>query len=101
MNVMKLVRDKIPLDFPDTPADSYHTADDEEFFTALLDKLNEETVEYVAERSMDELADMLEVLHALAALDGIDWKELEQRRIAKREEKGGFDKRILWIKKES
>lgn len=96
MERSKLVRDKVPAEFPAT-AEAYRRAlDDDEYRTALLEKLEEETVEYVASKEAEELADMLEVLYALAELDGVFPEELELIRHKKKEEKGGFEGRIIW-----
>ena len=42
-----------------------------------------------------ELADVLEVVHALAPLIAGSMEELEKVRIAKREYRGGFDKKLF------
>lgn len=91
----KLVRDLVPKDFPSAP-EAYHIAEKEEFFTFLLEKIEEETVEFVASRELEELADMLEVLYTIAELDGHTPEELELERHKKKERKGGFEKRIIW-----
>jgi predicted house-cleaning noncanonical NTP pyrophosphatase (MazG superfamily) len=91
----KLVRDKVPRDYPDKP-DCYHVADDDEYFTYLVEKLEEETVEYVASRELEELADMLEAIYALAANDGFTPEELEIARHKKFEKRGGFEGRFIW-----
>ena len=43
---------------------------------------------------LGELADVLEVLLALAEATGFTPTELESRRLAKRTERGGFDARV-------
>ena len=62
----------------------------------MLDqKLNEELQEYQDNKSMEELADLLEVIHAVALARGSSIAEVEQIRIQKAEKRGGFQKRIL------
>ena len=57
-----------------------------------LEKLSKEAVE--------ELADILELLHAAVKIHGSSIEELEQIRQAKAEKRGGFDKRIFLIEVE-
>ncbi len=62
----------------------------------MLDqKLNEELQEYQSSKSMEELADLLEVIHAVVLARGSSMDEVEQIRIQKAEKCGGFTKRIL------
>jgi predicted house-cleaning noncanonical NTP pyrophosphatase (MazG superfamily) len=58
----------------------------------LLEKLLEEHVELLASESLDEVADMVEVLFALAKQLGHSEEAVLVRREAKREERGGFDR---------
>ena len=44
---------------------------------------------------MEELADLLEVIHAVVLARGSSMDEVEQIRIQKDEKRGGFTKRIL------
>ena len=44
---------------------------------------------------MEELADLLEVIRAVALARGSSMEEVEQIRIKKAEKRGGFEKRIL------
>ncbi|BDP42205.1 hypothetical protein DAETH_21740 [Deinococcus aetherius] len=89
----KLVRDRIPHLFP---AYAYRVLAEAEYRPALLDKLEEETQEYLADRTPEELADVLEVLHALAALHGLTPEGLEELRARKAAERGGFVGRV-WL----
>lgn len=63
----------------------------------LRGKLLEETEEYLESEAPEELADILEVLFALADEQGVTPEELENIRLKKREERGGFTKRLLLI----
>lgn len=67
---------------------------DEEYLTELDRKLNEECTEYQADKSIDEMADVLEVLYAIAEARGYSVEELERIREAKAEKRGGFADRI-------
>lgn len=75
---------------------------EEEYLTALLDKLDEESKE-VREAASDkaetlgELSDVLEVVYAIGKKHGITPEEIEAARIAKVQKRGGFDKRIFLI----
>ncbi len=56
--------------------------------------------EYIESKSIEEMADVLEVLHGLAFHQGISWDEVEATRVHKRDERGGFEKgiRLLEVK---
>jgi predicted house-cleaning noncanonical NTP pyrophosphatase (MazG superfamily) len=94
----KLVRDKIPQIIRSHGLEPViYTADTEEYAVRLRDRLREEAEEFIAsDGDPEELADILEVLYALARLAGIDRQQLEQLRTAKAEERGGFDDRVIW-----
>ncbi|MDX6740262.1 NUDIX domain-containing protein [Actinocorallia sp. A-T 12471] len=66
------------------------TADPAEMRRLLLAKLWEEADEFSAEPSVEELADVLEVVRALADGIGCDAVELERVRAAKAAARGGF-----------
>src|SRR6266545_684239 len=85
MGGMKLVRDKIPEIMRAAGQRAVvHTADPVEFQVLLRQKLTE------------ELADILEVLYALADCLGLDAAGLEALREAKAELRGGFAERVVW-----
>jgi predicted house-cleaning noncanonical NTP pyrophosphatase (MazG superfamily) len=65
-----------------------------ELIDRLLEKLLEEHVELLASDSLDEVADMIEVLFALAKQLGHSEEAVLGRRKAKREERGGFDRAL-------
>ena len=91
----KLVRDKIPQIIR-AQGDEPHTRilDDGEYRQALLTKLREETEEFAESRSIEEMADILEVLAALIRLEGFSPEMLKAVRQAKREKNGTFRRRI-------
>ncbi len=92
----KLVRDLIP----DIIAASGKTCttsilSDANYITMLDAKLNEELTEYQESKSMEELADLLEVIRAVAAARGSSIDEVERIRQEKLPQRGGFEKRLL------
>jgi predicted house-cleaning noncanonical NTP pyrophosphatase (MazG superfamily) len=99
VNHGKLVRDKIPQIIRSKGQEPViYTADIEEYSIRLRDKLREEVEEYLAsDGDREELADILEVLYALARQAGTDQQQLEKLRAAKAEERGGFADRIIWF----
>ncbi|WP_214107062.1 nucleoside triphosphate pyrophosphohydrolase [Acrocarpospora catenulata] len=98
MSQSKLVRDKIPQIIRATGMDPIvRVADSGEYAAQLRHKLREEVGEFLAsDHDPEELADVLEVVYALAALVGVDRERLEKLRAAKAEERGGFAGRIIW-----
>jgi predicted house-cleaning noncanonical NTP pyrophosphatase (MazG superfamily) len=94
---VKLVRDKIP-DLINSHGEiaCISIADHDEYQLLLYNKLQEEVGEYLESRSAEELADVLEVVYALAACAGLDESALERLRIIKANERGRFDRRIVW-----
>lgn len=98
--VQKLIRDRLPAMMR---ADGLAVFDrrlgDAEYATALREKLIEEAHEAREAASptelTGELADVLEVIHAMAAAHGLSMSEVEAKRLAKRAERGGFDDRVF------
>lgn len=98
MSQGKLVRDKIPRIIRSKGLEPViYTASTEEYGTRLRDKLREEVEEFLAsDNDPEELADILEVLYALAEQAGTDRQQLEKLRVTKADERGGFADRIIW-----
>ena len=97
----KLVRDKIPEVIRQAGKQPVTDILPHEAMAAALDrKLQEEVQEYLESSSVEEMADVLEVLHGIACHKGISWDEVESVRIRKRDERGGFEKgiRLLEVK---
>lgn len=92
----KLVRDKIP-DMIEENCQIAKTAvlDDEHYTVALEKKLKEETREYLHSKELMELADILEVVEALAKNQGSSFDEVLELKKQKQEKNGAFDKRIF------
>jgi predicted house-cleaning noncanonical NTP pyrophosphatase (MazG superfamily) len=93
----KLVRDKIPQIIKDRGATPItYVAGDEEYWERLKAKLQEEVDEVLEDTNVnEELADVLEVIHAILAFKGVTFEELEQIRLKKNEERGGFKNKII------
>lgn len=92
----KLVRDKIIeiIQSHGGRAD-YYTAELQEYGERLRAKLAEEVLEYLESGETEELADILEVIHSLTALHGTPREQLQLIQTKKRDERGGFEKRIV------
>ena len=92
----KLVRDKIPEIIEQEGKTHVCSTLSEQDYIAMLDqKLNEELAEYQESKSMEELADLLEVMIAVSAARGSSIEEVERIRIQKKDKRGGFEKKIL------
>ena len=97
MSQGKLVRDKIPeIIIADGKKPITRILDNEEYLQELDKKLNEEIAEYQADKSIEEIADVLEVLFAICEARGHSIGNLMEVRNSKREKRGGFEKRIFW-----
>ncbi len=91
MEMNKLVRDRIPeIIRSDGRNPITYIASAEEYARRLHEKLQEEVNEYITHPCDEELADILEVMHALS-----DMKEVERVRQEKRAARGGFDDHIV------
>ncbi|MBU0598281.1 nucleoside triphosphate pyrophosphohydrolase [Patescibacteria group bacterium] len=96
MKYDKLVRDKIPeIIKKDNLTPVTHIADKQEYWNKLKKKLLEETGEFMATEKIDELADIIEVINALAKTKNITPAELERIRAKKSKTRGSFDKKII------
>lgn len=88
---MKLVRDRIQELFPEN---EYRMASPSEMIGLLRMKLIEESVEVVRAENpaefLEELADLMEVAKALRECYGYEAWEVENARLKKKAERGGF-----------
>lgn len=92
----KLVRDQIPhLIEQQGRQVQKHICSDQEFKERLRDKLQEEVDEFLQDNAVEELADILEVVYALAHLSSVSPQQLEAIRANKAQARGGFSKRIV------
>lgn len=97
----KLVRDRIP-DLIHEQGETTHIRilEDDEYLQALENKLDEEVAEFHGNKNLEELADVLEVVYALAESQGASVQELLNVYEKKHNERGGFSKKIFLIAKE-
>lgn len=98
--VQKLIRDQLPTIMRAQGLAVFdRRLGDAEFVAALKDKLVEEAQEAHEAASpaelVDELADVMEVIRALASASGVSLDDVETRRQAKRAERGGFEARVF------
>lgn len=101
MEYNKAIRDKIPEIIKKSGHNSnIKKLPDSEFLTELEKKLNEEVAEYVESKSVEELADILEVIYKISELKGITKQNLEEIRIKKEHERGGFKDNLFLINTE-
>ena len=92
----KLIRDKIPEIIEQSGKKCIVEAMDNDTYIEYLDqKLNEELAEYHQDKSKEELADLLEVIYAVAVARGCSVEDLERIRVEKAEKRGAFEKRLL------
>lgn len=97
MKYNKLVRDNIPQIIRSTGKKvSYRILDETEYIEYLEKKLDEEIAEFRESRSVEELADILEVIDALCEARG-DTAYVRFLKNQKAYEKGGFKERICLL----
>lgn len=95
----KLVRDKNQERLLDQQVIAFNRVmEAPEYMQRLKDKLLEEAQEVISAQTIDEYisecADVLEVIHALAATHAISYEQIEQKRLKMKAEKGGFEGKI-------
>ncbi|MAE49756.1 phosphoribosyl-ATP pyrophosphohydrolase [Candidatus Pacearchaeota archaeon] len=109
----KLVRDNIPdIIKADNKTPATHIADQKEYHEALnsnhesvgvandqrslsIQKLQEETQEFIKEPNQEELADIYQVLDAIITEKGWDKQEIINTQQQKAKQRGSFSKRII------
>ncbi|MCO6009792.1 nucleoside triphosphate pyrophosphohydrolase [Actinoallomurus purpureus] len=90
----KLVRDRVPdLIRAGGGTPEVRVAEDGEYLMLLRAKLYEEVGEFAESGDAEELADILEVVYALAAARGVEAGELDRLRAAKAANNGRFERR--------
>ncbi|WP_113928085.1 nucleoside triphosphate pyrophosphohydrolase [Bacillus sp. P14.5] len=101
----KLVRDRIP-EIIESNGKRFSTRilSEEEYITELKNKSFEELEEYrdaaTREDALEELADLMEIVHSFAKFHGATLEELEEIRHKKAEKRGAFDEKIYLIEVE-
>lgn len=95
----KLVRDNIPeIIEKDGKESVIEIMDEDEFLEELNKKLVEETNEYIEDEDIEEIADILEVIHGILKAKGVSFEEVERIRMQKKQKRGGFEKKIKLVK---
>lgn len=101
----KLVRDNIPAIIKDNQGidvEIRSLTDDAEYEKYLRQKFTEEAAELAAaetdEQTIEEVADLEELIEALLVLKGIERSAVAKVQIEKRGKRGGFTDRLLMIK---
>ena len=92
--INKLVRDNIPS-LCKNPVTKI--LDDADYAAALKQKLNEEVGEYLQDNTIEELADIIEVIEALAETQGSSLKEVMDLKQRKQSKNGAFHDRVYLI----
>lgn len=96
----KLVRDNIPKIIEQSGKIAVHKKlTGKEHVKHATYKLYEEIKEYeetnIDEESLEELADILELVYTLGKMHGASFEELNRIREEKREKRGGFEKGLF------
>ena len=92
----KLVRDRIPEIIEASGRTCITEVLPEDAYIQALDaKLSEELAEYQQSKSLEELADLLEVMGAVVKARGYTWDELTCVRKEKRAQRGAFEQRVF------
>lgn len=92
----KLVRDKIPEIIKESGANpECIILNEEEYELALRKKLEEEVAEFMESGSVEELADIQEVILALVEAKGVSRDMFEIMRVGKLVERGAFREKIF------
>ncbi|WP_346886102.1 nucleoside triphosphate pyrophosphohydrolase [Clostridium sp. UBA4395] len=92
----KLVRDKIPqVIAEDGNQCDIKIASKDDMISLLEDKLKEEVNEYLKDKNLEELADIMEVLFGIAHNLGYSEEELVEKRNCKLNQRGGFKEGIV------
>ena len=97
----KLVRDRIPEIIEQQGSTcQVRVLTDAEYLQALERKLDEELAEYHASGDVEELADLLEVIHAIVAAKGQDTRALYAMMEQKAAARGRFENKLLLVSTE-
>lgn len=96
MKYNKLVRDDIPeIIAQEGKSVSYRILNEDEYKVALEEKLDEEVIEYYDSKSVEEIADIVEVLNAIIKANGHSRLEVFITRMKKKMVNGGFERRVF------
>ncbi|MGE6365786.1 nucleoside triphosphate pyrophosphohydrolase [Bacillus paramycoides] len=98
----KLIRDKIPQIIKNNGKTcTTKTLSENEYINEICKKTGEELTEYLEAKTkshkLEELADLLELINALAEYEGTTLEEINNIRKKKAAERGGFQNRTFLI----
>jgi predicted house-cleaning noncanonical NTP pyrophosphatase (MazG superfamily) len=101
----KLVRDRIPEIIKSSgKLCKIRILHEDEYVRELRKKAFEELEEYMSakddESAIEELADVLEIIHSLAEYHGVSIEKVEEVRVQKAEKRGRFKEKIFLIEVE-
>lgn len=92
----KLVRDKIPETITkDNKKAVTKILNDEDYLIELNRKIQEEVKEYLESNSIEELADIVEVIYGILEVKNISIEEFENVRKSKVQKRGAFKEKIF------
>ena len=92
----KLVRDRIPeIIEKDGKTCETEVLSDDDYLVMLDAKLDEELAEYHQDKNIEELADLMEVIYAVAEARGHSIEQLESVRKEKAEKRGAFKEKVF------
>ena len=96
----KLIRDKIPeIIQKDNATPKVSILDDEQFSSALKEKLIEEAKELqeakTQEEILNELSDVLQLVESIASNNKLTIEEIKNQKEAKKIKRGGFEKKLF------
>lgn len=96
MQYNKLVRDKIPdIIKSKGGAVKFRIATETEYWDKLKEKLQEEVNEFLESESIEEIADILEVIDAINNYKKFDALEIQTVKKDKFDKRGGFNNKII------
>lgn len=97
----KLVRDKIPQNIQVLGKKcNYYVLEEEKYKEELDKKLLEESNEFIADHSIEEMADLIEVIESIKKSHNLENEEIEKVRLEKKAKKGGFEKKLYLVEVE-
>ena len=94
----KAVRDNIPKIIEGSGKKcEYQQLPDEDYLPELEKKLSEELNEYYSSRSIEELADIVEIINRILELREINVEDFEKIRLDKKRKRGGFSENYFLV----